>query len=82
MPRNPVEITEFDKIDSTTAIVTWCWLDGVPTTVEVELEWQPADPDVGINAGFNVYGDAPDEVLNTIAERATDYRDEDYYDYD
>lgn len=51
------------------AIVTWRYKSSDMVYVtEHEVEWQPAERDVGVSAGPIVYGDAPPEVIEAAGE--------------
>jgi hypothetical protein len=56
--------------------VTWQDDDAAQHTADVSLEYQPAERDCGINAGWVADGDAPEWVLEWAAEWAdADARD-------
>lgn len=56
--------------------VTWQDDDAAQHTADVSLAYQPAERDVGVNAGWLADGDAPEWVLEWAAEWAdADARD-------
>lgn len=72
--RPPVNLSILD-VTETAAGVRVTWQDDdvdapLIHSADLELEWQAAEPDVGIAAGYCVYGDAPDWVLDHVAQWA------------
>lgn len=68
-------------VDSHTVRVTWSDAgDDAEQSAVIELEWQPAEPDVGVSAGYLADGDAPEDVLSYAAEWASDRRRDQYED--
>lgn len=83
-------VEEIDWLGRDEAIVTWSFEHGPPITCAVTVEYEPADPSVGImSGGFLAHGDAPRTVLDDVAEDAAhehdvddDYDRDEYDDYD
>ncbi len=74
-------VIEIDDIDIRGSEATVTWSDEHSThTAVLELDWQPAEPDVGIGAGFNVHGEAPQEVLDAVSKAALENREDDFDD--
>ena len=70
-------------LDSDSVRVTWCDEDDdTERTADITLEWQPAERDVGISAGWLADGDAPEAVLSAAAAWASERARDDYDDYD
>lgn len=68
-------------LDGDNVRVTWCDPDDdTEQTADVTLEWQAAEPDVGISAGWIADGDAPEYVLSAAAEWASERARDDYDD--
>lgn len=62
MSRRPYDLLDYVAIDGGLR-VTWQDDDAAPHTADVSLEYQPAERDVGINAGWIADGNAPEWVL-------------------
>ena len=62
MSPRPYDLLDYVAIDGGLR-VTWQDDDEAPHTADVSLEYQPAERDCGINAGWIADGDAPEWVL-------------------
>jgi hypothetical protein len=75
-----VMVLDLDWHSEDEVYVTWAWefgeCGGVPTTTRVTLDWQPEERDVGINAGYICDGDCPEEVLEAVADEASERYDD------
>ena len=79
-PRN---LSILDVTETASGVrVTWLDddVDAVEQTADLEVWYEAADRSCGISAGYCVTGDAPEWVLEYVAERAdAQARDEDDY---
>ena len=96
LPSAKPQIEDIEWLARDEAIVTWQYVDGPPIVTKVTVEYEPADRSVGImSGGFLADGDAPQSILDDVAESASmlasderddwehddrgTYADEDYY---
>jgi hypothetical protein len=71
-PQAKTAIEEIEYLGDDEYVVTWVWVDSLfPTTTQVTAEFEPADPSVGyMTSFFSACGDAPQDVLDAVAEEA------------
>ncbi len=66
-------VEEIAWLTADEAIVTWYFDEGPHISVAVTVEFEPRDRSVGINESyFTADGDAPDSILDRVAEEAAD----------
>ncbi len=75
-------IDDMEWLDAETCVVVWSLLSldergetlqTPPIVAVVTVEFSPADPSVGyMSAQWDAFGDAPDSILDRVAEEAAD----------